>query len=199
MSLKIDDVTPEGEAKIIDFLDKVFSKDNEADDLRSMDEVDFGHHDLDILPDCNPDVIMNRKDSYIRASNCALEYYRQSDMYSIFACPVTKEQIKAAFLSFYRGDGEFLRDIEWHQMTLFPKKDSGKIENYHFTKKVKSFWSDLKDFFIFWGGVVLLIPLLLVALFCILFLGGVILLIPLLLIFGVFYILFCIVKAIFPV
>ena len=178
MNLKIYDVTPEGEAKIIDFLDKVFSKDNEADDLRSMDEVDFGHHDLDILPDCNPDVIMKRKDSYIRASNCALEYYRRSDMYSIFACPVTKEQIKAAFLSFYRGDDEFLRDIEWKPMT-FAKAYLGKIENYHFTKKVKSFWSDLKDFFIFWGCVILKIPFLLI--------------------FGAFYILFCITKTIFSI
>ena len=103
MSFKIYGVTPEGEAKIIDFLDKVFSKDNEEDDLQSMDEVDFWHYDMDpdcydCDPDCGPEVIMNRKDSYIRASNCALEYYRQSDMYSIFACPVTKEQINLLLL-----------------------------------------------------------------------------------------------------
>ena len=179
MSLKIYDVTPEGEAKIIDFLDKVFSKDNEADDLQSMDEVDFWHYDsdMDILPDCDPDVIMKRKDSYIRASNCALEYYRQSDMYSIFACPVTKEQIKAAFLSFYRGDDEFLRDIEWQPMTLFPKKDSGKIKNRYFTRDAviarehrKEFFHDLK--YLVW-------------------------LIPLLLIFGLFYAAFWIIKTIF--
>ena len=175
MSLKIYDVTPEGEAKIIDFLDKVFSKDNAADDLRSMDKV--WHHDLDILPDCNPDVIMKRKDSYIRASNCALEYYRQSDMYSIFACPVTKEQIKAAFLSFYRGDGEFLRDIEWQPMTLFPKTYSGKIKNRYFTIDAVITRENRKEFFHVLKYLVWLIPLLLII--------------------GLFYAAFWIIKTIF--
>ena len=177
MSLKIYDVTPEGEAKIIDLLDKVFSKDNEADDLQSMDEVDFWHYDsdMDILPDCNPDVIMKRKDSYIRASNCALEYYRQSDMYSIFACPVTKEQIKAAFLSFYRGDDEFLRDFKWQPMTLFPKKYSAEYCNVSRDAAISR--QNAREFFS-----------------CLLHSLWVI---PLGLIFGVFYAAFWIIKKIF--
>ena len=109
MNIKINDVSPEGEAKIIDFLDKAFSKDNAEDNRRSMD-VDFVLHDCDGF-DLEPEVIINRKGSYIRASRNALEYYRESYVYSIFAFPVNLAQIKSAFISFYRGDDEFLRDF----------------------------------------------------------------------------------------
>ncbi len=175
MNLKIYDMTPEGEAKIIDFLDKAFSKDNVVNNWKLMN-VDCFLHDCDGF-DLEPEVIINRKDSYIRASNCALEYYRQSDMYSIFACPVTKEQIKAAFLSFYRGDDEFLRDIEWQPMTLFPKKYSGKIKNRYFTRDAVISRESCKEFFHVLKYLVWLIPLLLII--------------------GLFYAAFWIIKTIF--
>ena len=92
MNLNIYDVTPEGEAKIIDFLDKVFSQ---GDDIER-------------------DVVIKRQSSYIRARSNSLEY-RIDAGYRLLAFPVSIEQIKKVFLFYYRHDGVLLCDLDWKQ------------------------------------------------------------------------------------
>lgn len=92
MNLKIYDVTPEGEARIIDFLDKVFSQ---ADDIER-------------------DVVIRRPSSYIRARSNSLEY-RIDAGYRLLAFPVSIEQIKEVFLFYYRHDGVLLCNLDWKQ------------------------------------------------------------------------------------
>ena len=158
MNLKIYDVTPEGEAKIIDFLDKAFSKDNAVNNWKLMN-VDCFLHDCDGF-DLEHEVIINRKGCYIRASRNALEYYRESYVYSIFTCPVNLVQIKSAFISFYCGDDKFLRDFKWQPMTLFPKKYSAEYCNVSRAAAISR--QNRKEFFHVLKYLVWLIPLLLI-------------------------------------
>ena len=59
-------------------------------------------------------VIMDNGDNYfIQTSGGALEYHEGDKHYFVADNPVDQEKIKAAFISYYRGDGEYLRNFEW--------------------------------------------------------------------------------------
>ncbi len=96
MNIKINDVSPEGETQIIDFIDKVFSQ---GDDIER-------------------DVVIKRQSSYIRARSNSLEY-RIDAGYRLLAFPVSIEQIKKVFLFYYRNDGALLCDLDWKQSALW--------------------------------------------------------------------------------
>ena len=92
MNIKINDVSPEGETQIIDFLDKAFSKDNDSEH----------------------DVVIYRRSSYIHARSNSLEYVTFTG-YRLLAFPVSIEQIKEVFLSYYRNDGVLVCNLNWKQ------------------------------------------------------------------------------------
>ena len=58
-------------------------------------------------------VVMDNGKDFIQTSGGALEYHEGNKHYFVADNPVDQEKIKAAFLSYYRGDGEYLRNFEW--------------------------------------------------------------------------------------
>ena len=56
---------------------------------------------------------MDNGDDFIQTSGGELEYRANGRNYRAAASPVDQEKIKAAFISYYRGDGEYLRNFEW--------------------------------------------------------------------------------------
>ena len=63
-------------------------------------------------------VIMENGDDYfIQTSGGALEYNDGDKHCFVKDHPVDQEKIKAAFISYYRGDGEYLRNFEWTEYT----------------------------------------------------------------------------------
>ena len=61
-------------------------------------------------------VVMDNGDDFIQTSGGELEYRANGRNYRVAAFPVDQEKIKAAFISYYRGDGEYLRDFEWEEI-----------------------------------------------------------------------------------
>ena len=61
-------------------------------------------------------VVMENGKDFIQTSGGALEYREGDKHYFVADNPVEQEKIKAAFLSYYRGDGEYLRDFEWEEI-----------------------------------------------------------------------------------
>ena len=61
-------------------------------------------------------VVMDNGDDFIQTSGGALEYHAGDKHYFVADNPVDQEKIKAAFISYYRGDGEYLRDFEWEEI-----------------------------------------------------------------------------------
>ena len=62
-------------------------------------------------------VIMDNGDNYfIQTSGGALEYHEGDKHYFVADNPVDQEKIKAAFISYYRGDGEYFRNFEWEEI-----------------------------------------------------------------------------------
>ena len=60
-------------------------------------------------------VVMDNGKDFIQTSGGALEYQEGGKHYFVADNPVDQEKIKAAFLSYYRGDGEYLRNFEWSE------------------------------------------------------------------------------------
>ena len=60
-------------------------------------------------------ILDNGKNRFIQTSGGALEYHEGDKHYFVADNPVDPEKIKAAFLSYYRGDGEYLRNFEWSE------------------------------------------------------------------------------------
>ena len=58
-------------------------------------------------------VVMDNGKDFIQTSGGELEYRANGRNYRVAASPVDQEKIKAAFLSYYRGDGEYLCNFEW--------------------------------------------------------------------------------------
>ena len=58
-------------------------------------------------------VVMENGKDFIQTSGGALEYHEGEKHYFVADNPVDQEKIKAAFISYYRGDGEYLRNFEW--------------------------------------------------------------------------------------
>ena len=58
-------------------------------------------------------VVMDNGKDFIQTSGGALEYREGDKHYFVADNPVDQEKIKAAFISYYRGDGEYLRNFEW--------------------------------------------------------------------------------------
>ena len=61
-------------------------------------------------------VVMDNGKDFIQTSGGELEYRANGRNYRVAASPVDQEKIKAAFISYYRGDGEYLRDFEWEEI-----------------------------------------------------------------------------------
>ena len=58
-------------------------------------------------------VVMDNGDDFIQTSGGELQYRANGKNYRAAAFPVEQEKIKAAFISYYRGNGEYLRNFEW--------------------------------------------------------------------------------------
>ena len=61
-------------------------------------------------------VVMDNGDDFIQTSGGELQYRANGKNYRAAAFPVEQEKIKAAFVSYYRGDGEYLRNFEWEEI-----------------------------------------------------------------------------------
>ena len=62
-------------------------------------------------------VVMEDGDDYfIQTSGGALEYHHGDKHYYVADNPVEQEKIKAACISYYRNDGEYLRNFEWTEV-----------------------------------------------------------------------------------
>ena len=74
-------------------------------------------------------VVMDNGKDFIQTSGGALEYREGDKHYFVADNPVDQEKIKAAFISYYRGDGEYLRNFEWTE------------------KNYESLWTKIKKLF----------------------------------------------------
>ena len=76
-------------------------------------------------------VVMDNGDDFIQTSGGELEYRANGRNYRVAASPVDQEKIKAAFLSYYRGDGEYLRDLSGKKSftKVFGQKSKNFSEN----------------------------------------------------------------------
>ena len=60
-------------------------------------------------------VVMDNGKDFIQTSGGMLEYHSGEKHFYVDAEFVEQEKIKAAFISYFRGDGEYLRDFEWKE------------------------------------------------------------------------------------
>ena len=60
-------------------------------------------------------VVMDNGTDFIQTSSGALEYHEGEKHYFVADNPVDQEKIKAAFISYYRGDGKYKNLFDWEE------------------------------------------------------------------------------------
>lgn len=61
-------------------------------------------------------VVLEDGDDFIQTAAGTLEYRSNGRNFRAIPEPIEKEKILAAFLSYFRGDGQFLREISWEEI-----------------------------------------------------------------------------------
>lgn len=61
-------------------------------------------------------VVLEDGDDFIQTAVGTLEYRANGKNYRAIPEPIEKEKILAAFLSYFRGDGQFLRELTWEEI-----------------------------------------------------------------------------------
>jgi hypothetical protein len=61
-------------------------------------------------------VVLDNGDDFIQTAAGSLEYRANVKNYKAIPEPIEKEKIQAAFLSYFRGDGQYLQDFTWEEI-----------------------------------------------------------------------------------
>lgn len=61
-------------------------------------------------------VVLDNGDDFIQTAAGCLEYRANGKNYRAIPEPIEKDKIQAAFLSYFRGDGQCLRDFTWEEI-----------------------------------------------------------------------------------
>lgn len=61
-------------------------------------------------------VVLDNGDDFIQTAAGSLEYRANGKNYKAIPEPIEKEKIQAAFLSYFRGDGQYLQDFTWEEI-----------------------------------------------------------------------------------
>ncbi len=82
---------------------------SEADILQVLAEVEAGNEEFALLE--------RDKLIFMQTSSGELEYRSGQEHYRAVEAPVAPDKIRAAFLSYYRGDREYLANFHWELVT----------------------------------------------------------------------------------
>ena len=61
-------------------------------------------------------VVLDNGDDFIQTAAGSLEYRANGKNYKAIPEPIEKEKIQAAFLSYFRRDGQYLQDFTWEEI-----------------------------------------------------------------------------------
>lgn len=61
-------------------------------------------------------VVLDNGDDFIQTAAGSLEYRANGKNYKAIPEPIEKEKIQVAFLSYFRGDGQYLQDFTWEEI-----------------------------------------------------------------------------------
>ena len=61
-------------------------------------------------------VVLDNGDDFIQTAVGSLEYRANGKNYKAIPEPIEKENIQAAVLSYFRGDGQYLQDFTWEEI-----------------------------------------------------------------------------------
>ncbi|MBQ4106111.1 MAG: hypothetical protein IJC73_00855 [Lentisphaeria bacterium] len=86
-------------------------------------------------------VILEDGADFMQTAGGELEYRCGEKQFRVSDAPVDQEKIRAAFLSYFRGDGSYLRDFEWEEFAI-----PGMWDELNAVVG-KGLWSRIKAFF----------------------------------------------------
>lgn len=61
-------------------------------------------------------VVLDNGDDFIQTAAGCLEYRANGKNYRAIPEPIEKDKIQSAFLSYFRGDGQYLQDFQWEEI-----------------------------------------------------------------------------------